>query len=408
MPRFRYQALDDAGKTENGFVDASDDSEAYALLRSRGLSVFDLDRGSASAAREPWYARQISFGDSQHSLNDQAAVADLIGMLADLRLPVTQMIEIVADRAATPSMQRHLRRMNAAVADGASLGDAFAEAGPGFSPVFAQLLSVAEAGNTLSTAMRDLAKMLRRSDRVRGKVSAALVYPAILLLASVLLVAMIGLYLAPALEPMFSALDRPMPAMLAGLMWIGETVQAQSVATGIAGLAVVGTFLLGFVAPQFAGLRSRLVQALPLIGSIVREGQLLRHVAALGMLLRGGLALPEALETAGGVDHDSRYCASFVAGANSLRQGTSAVDGMRGDGRLPELALGLFAVGEEANRLSETSDTLAEILEQSVERRIERAMQLLTPVLTLLIGGVIGGLVFSVMSAILDVNTLAF
>lgn len=69
--------------------------------------------------------------------------------------------------------------------------------------------------------------------------------------------------------------------------------------------------------------------------------------------------------------------------------------------------LNLFEVGEQANQLPETLQTLVQIMEQAIDRRISRLMQLLTPLMTLLIGAMMAFLVYTVMGALLDVNAVA-
>lgn len=92
--------------------------------------------------------------------------------------------------------------------------------------MFIDILRVADAANTLPTAMADLARMLRRMDNLRGRIGAALIYPAILIVAAVGLIALIALYLAPTLAPTFEAVNKPLPGTLGALLWLGETLTA--------------------------------------------------------------------------------------------------------------------------------------------------------------------------------------
>lgn len=408
MPRYSYKGLDPSGREEAGSVDAPDEATAFALLQSRDISAFELVAGAGHAGTTPWYAREITLGRDRHKLSDQATVAELLGLLAGLNLPANQMLDLAADSAPTPALKRHLTRMSLSVLDGVSLGQSFEEAGQGFNPVFGQVLKTAEAGNALPSAMADLARMLRRSESVRGRISAALLYPALLIVAALAVVLLISLYLAPALAPMFEALGRDTPVVLGLLQRLGQTLLTHGALIAPSAVLALGAVVLLILSPNLAPMRARLLRRLPLIGPILDEGALLRTISALGMLLRGGVSLPEALDGAAAVDRHSPYGQAFQDGAESLRHGGRAVDGLRQHSGLPRLLVSLFAVGEEANQLDRTAQTLSDVLEKSLERRIARAMQLLTPVLTLIIGGGIGILVYSVMGAILDINTVTF
>ncbi|MEO9515421.1 MAG: type II secretion system F family protein [Paracoccaceae bacterium] len=407
MARFSYKGVGADGKADEGWVDGRDTSEAYATLQSRGIAVFELNEGGASGTKIPWYARDIPLGRQGYGPADQAALAELIATLSKLGLPLTEMLRIMAANTANPSIRNHVERTSARVADGVPLAEAFEAAGAGFSPMFLQISRVAGVANTLPASMEDVARYLRRAEQTRSKVSSALIYPSILIVAGCVLMAVIVIYLAPALAPMFSALGRPMPSGLSMFLWIGAGFEQH-------GLFIVLTLAVGLAVIVIASLsdagrraKARLALRLPFVGSINRDALLLRHVSALAMLLRSGMPLVEALEASANLGEVSPYEPTFHAAAGSLRDGGRASAVFQAEPSMSELFQDLFSVGEAANRLNDTLPTVVQVLEQRLDRGIQRTLQILTPALTVILGGLIGVLVYSVMGAILDINAVA-
>lgn len=408
MARFSYKGVDADGKTDEGWVDGRDTTEAYATLQSRGIAVFELNEGGETDTAIPWYARDIPFGRQGYGLTDQAALAELIATLSKLGLPLTEMLRITASNTTNPSIRNHVERTSARVADGVPLAEAFEAAGAGFSPMFLQILQVAGLANTLPTSMADVSRYLRRAEQTRSKVLSALIYPSILIVAGCTLMAVIVVYLAPALAPMFSDLNRPMPSGLSMFLWIGAGFERYGLFIGLtfaAGLAVV---VIASLSDAGRRARARLALRLPFVGSINRDALLLRHVSALAMLLRSGMPLVEALEASANLGGVSPYEPTFRSAAGSLRDGGLASVVFRAEPSMSELFQDLFSVGEVANRMNDTLPTVVQVLELRLDRSIQRTLQILTPALTIILGGLIGVLVYSVMGAILDINAVAF
>lgn len=406
MKRYFFKGLDSTGRIETGQIEAINEADAFAQLKSHGISIYELDQNSPHQA--PWYAREVSLGNRGHRLSDQAAIAELLGLLTGLDLPLTKALETAAESAPTPALKRHLQRMTARIADGATLIQAFNESGSGFSPIFGQILLIAENSNTLPESMNDLALVLRRTDRLRSRVSAALIYPMILIVAGLALLFIIALYLAPALQPVFTSLEKPMPWLLRTLLAGGQILHDNSVVL-LPGVAfILATLTLFSLSPQATRPRALIIGALPFFSTVMHEAQLLHQFSALSILLRNGMGLPDALDYSAGMIPDGKFTSAFRAASENLKLGGSAVEGMGAVCRMPPLVVRLFSFGEETNQMGRMADTISGVLEKSIELKIERALQLLTPLLTLFIGGAIGSLVYSVMSAILDVNTGTF
>lgn len=411
MPSFRFSGIDVRGVDERGVIDAVSEEAAFDILHARGITPYELRRPSdgalppADERRTPWYARDIAIGASGHGLSDQAILAELFAAIAAMRLSTQETLRLLGDGAPSAALKQDVQRIAADVADGRALADAFA-ARPDFTPLFPQIVSIADAANTLPRAMSELAQTLRRRAQLRKKVTGALIYPLILIVAAVAVIALMAFYLVPALAPVFTATERDMPIALAVLDRIrGLVIGAEPLELSLTAFGC-GMVVLLLISPGLSSTRRAVVRRTPWIGAIIRDGDLLRVVSALQMLLACGAPLADALAMLARSERGTWLGKALDAAAERLREGGRAAEGLDVP-MMPPLALSLFAAGEAVNRIEAVTGTLTTILQQSLDRRIERLLQLVTPILTVVIGGLIALLVYSVMGALLDLGTMS-
>ena len=239
---------------------------------------------------------------------------------------------------------------------------------------------------------------------MRRELRGALTYPAILLVASLLVIAAIVFLLAPTLAPIFRAVNADPPWTIQAMMTVRNVVLDHGLIILVA-LAVLAGGLLVLARWRVVDLID-LRYRLPLLGIILREADAGRSLAALGLLLESGAPLPAALGAA-----------REAAGSAALRQllgfaeehvtaGGKLRDCLDGD-VLPDTARHMIRLGEESNRLAAMLRHAAAILEARASRRTARVIQLLTPALTLVIGLIVGFLIYTTLTAVLDINDLA-
>lgn len=388
---------------ESGRLDSPSEQAAFDTLRALGLTVVELREGSAALAAEPWWKRDIAFGSGALALADQAALAEQMATMFRVRLPVLEMLRILAQGVERGDTRARLERVARLVAEGMPLADAFAQAGPKVAPVFLSLLRAGAQSDAMPEQLADLARLLRLQDQLRGQVATALLYPAILIVAAVAVMLIVALTLAPALAPLFQGDGREMPGSLAFFLWVGGVI------TGW--WPVILLLIAGGVVAVVWALRQgwgRVVFRLPLFGPLVRDTALLALVRSLALMLKAGRPLAEALRGLAQADAGGPYAADLQAAVSALERGERAHVALAQGGRLPPMVRELFRVGEEANALVPVLEALSQTLQGQLDQSTQRLLRLLTPILTLVIGGAVGVLVYSIMGAVLSINDLAF
>jgi len=408
MPQYFYEGYDRSGKSETGSIDSGSEKLAFETLQSRGVTVIDLAPGKGRIFSDvPWYKRDIRFSDRELSDQDQAIVADLLAVLFQAKLPISEVIRIATLSAEKAGIKRHFERTGQRVAEGESFPDAFEAENRLFSPIFVSFLRVSDTTNMLPLLLKELSKFFQKQNAVKQNIASALIYPSILVCAAIALFFVIVLYLAPNLEPIFASVGRDMPTMLRFLLWLNSALREYWF---LLLLGIFGSFL-GTIAlvqlPSIRSVASRLRYSLPMFGALSLLSILSRLVQSTQLLLSSGLPLEEALRVSG--EHMARASplrVRFAEAATAVEEGRSAAAVFDEDSRLPVAFKELFRIGEQSNSLPVTLTALSEHVSGQLERKSQQLLSFLTPTLTLILGLGIGTLVYTLMGAILEVNEI--
>jgi general secretion pathway protein F len=397
MRRFRYRALTDRGAADVGTIDATDPADAVARLQARGLlpveAVALADTDAATGRAAP--GQRLRVGDRLRFFNE-------FRLLTAAGVPLDRALALLAARTAVPALHALATRLGSAVRAGRPLSEAVAEDGR-LGADAAALIEAGEAAGTLDAVLRALVAAAEREQAIARTVVGSLTYPlVVIVVAAMALTVMLGVVL-PRFAALFVGLDRPVPAMTQGLLWLG-----QGLVWGLPALALSALVLIAMRGGP-AGLRRWIVvlaDALPVLGPFRRRLAAERSTRTLGLLLAGGVPLADALGHAASAAGGGPVALDWIRARDALRAGRSLSAGLGDATGLPPLARELAAVGEATGRLASVMQGHATLLADDLDRDVARFTALFAPAVTLVLGAAIGLVVLSLVSAVMDLYTL--
>lgn len=403
MPRFAYSAYDPSGKIIHGELTSASELEALDSLAAKGLTPVQVSAGGSAL---PWYQREFSLSGKSGALKPAAIERFFNGFSALLSssFPLVNALKYSAEQAQDPATRRALSRLGDSVENGASLQAAMAEIDPAFPPRLQTLVGVGESANTLAEVSARIATMLASQARMRRELRSALIYPAILLVMSALVLGLIVFYLVPTLEPVFRSAQAPLPLPLHLMSGFRQTVlNAWPLMLGLfAALLVLGFALRAPIQRGLAALATRL----PVIGPFLRQRATLDICQSLSLMLGSGATLSQALTTAEQSSLNPAYTALLAQASERITSGGTLSQTLLGNPLIDQMTATLLQAGEEADRLPQVLDTATADLSDRTSRTLAQLIQMLTPVLTLLIGFSVGAVILSTIAAIMDLNDI--
>ena len=394
MEAFRYHALDATGRSVSGVVQADTPRDARAQLRARGL----LPSSVAKPATHGW-ARAISA--AQLSL-----LTRQMATLLDSGLTMEQALAALIEEAEAPSTREALAGVKAEVMAGASLAAALGSHERSFPEFYRALVHGGEESGALPTVLAHLADYLDARQALRQKASLALLYPILVAVVAIAIVAGLLMYVVPQAVQVFQQSRQGLPLLTRALIGLSDFLRA---AWPYLLLLFLGIAVTTHLALRRPGPRRRwhaLLLRLPWLGPLVRGVDTSRFASTLAILVGGGVPLLAALASGARVMGNSVMREAVERAIERVREGASLARALGETRAFPPLLVHLVASGEMSGRLEQMLGRAAGLETQALERRLAVFLTLLEPAMILTMGAVVLLIVLAILLPIIEMNQL--
>lgn len=398
-----YRALDSKGKSLQGVLEADSERHARTVLRERHLKPLQVAASAADAevpGARGWFRR----GRKLDSRSLQLLTRQLASLVAS-GLPVDEALTLAAKQQRKPAISTLLLDVRSRVVEGRSLAQALAAHPRAFDNMFQSMVKAGESSGFLGAVLNRLADYCESSQHTRQKVQMALVYPLALLGVSMLVVALLMVFVVPRLVGIFSQAGRELPLLTRMLIAVSEFFSSGMALVATAVLLIVVLLCRQWLQQEDKRLRwHSLLLRMPLFGALITESECARFSATLSILLGSGVPLLEALHIATRVldNRVLRQAAGKVTVA--VREGSSLGAALEKGRVFPPLMVHMVASGEANGSLGEQLDHVARHQEKELELLLGTTVALLEPLTILFMGGLVTLIMLAILLPIFDIN----
>ena len=395
MAVYYYTARTGDGAALSGSLDATTRDEAVGHLRSRSLFVTSVETGETTRGM---LAQMFLY--AAHGAHRRAAFFRSFATLVGAGVPLRRALETVLVDCRDRVFAETVRSVIADVDRGVALSTAASRHPREFTRVALAMIRAGEACGALDAALFQIAELEERASALRKRLGAALAYPAVVTAAAATLIGFLLANTMPAFATMFEQMHVDLPPTTRALIATGEILRMPSAwiagAAAVAGSVAAAQYLRrGEHALSFW--LARAVLAVPVIGAIRSKSEVARFSRTLGTLLRGGVDVIAALESARDVMENLVYKRGSTGIAEALHRGDSLYEALAGAELFDATFLQLVRAGEESGSLDAMLLRLAEYNEIDVETSLATIGSVLEPALICILGGIIGTIVASVI-----------
>lgn len=411
MTRFRYLArAAETGERRSGELTAESAAAARSLLRQASLSVLDLRPVRERTPSTKIGLESVASGWLRRRRSAQKTeLLESLATLIESGVPLRQAVELTGRGARVPKGVRHLsQRVADDLTEGASLHDACAKHAGWFDALELAVLEVAQRSGDLSAAMRRLAERQSRSSALRDKVIAAVTYPVLIGLVTMLVVVLLSTKTLPPIVEMLTASDIEVPRLTRLLVWTGNAIASPkaliAVLAGVVAVAltavVIRTRTKSRVAPGWY------VRLLPSVCHRLPVSALARDLAD---LIASGVPMAQAVSiltpTLRGPG-TSRLRSSLENARRAMTEGTPLDEAFGDELWFDAEFRRLLAVGQESGELPPMLRRLADRYETRSRRAIDRLASLLEPAAILVMSAVVGAVVLAAVLPLIRMQEL--
>jgi general secretion pathway protein F len=363
-------------------LDAVDESEAKAKAVAQGYTVLTVKAKQSLQARIT--LRRVRFPLMLFS-------QELLSLM-DAGLTIVDAVETLAEKEANTDARTTLQQLVAQLYEGRSLSYALQSLPAVFPPLYVSTVRASEKTGDLSEALTRYIVYQTQVDVVRKKVVSASIYPLILLGAGGLVTIFLMAYVVPHFSRIYEDIGTNLPFLSRMLLQWGKLLEAH-------GLLVLGVLLAGVAAvasvvarPATRAWAMRTLWRIPAAGERFRIYQLTRFYRTLGMLLKGGTPIGQALKMASDL-LEAGLRVQLQEAAREVNEGKTISYAMESHHLTTPVALRMLRVGERTGQMGEMMERIAGFYDEEMARWVEWFTRLFEPLLMTIIGLVIGGIV---------------
>ncbi len=410
MSQFSYKAMQADGVLTEGSLEAANRQEALRQVELRGLKPIRLTEAPAvngapaASADAPATGLNLSLGSS-HKISARTLenFTRLLSSLLASGVPFSRALVILHREAVEPAAKAKWKEIHDHVIDGMSLSAAMARSPDVFPKVYVAMVEAGETGGFLDVVLAQIADFQAREKEMKGKLMAALMYPAILLVLAVGVLVFLLVFFIPRFQLIFKGFNAELPLLTQVIIGTSEAIRSYGLFFAVA--FALGAYSLRSWFRSTRGRRSweGFILRVPQVGPLLAEFAMARFCRMLGTLLAAGVPLINALTVARRSIGNQILVDAVSESTDRVKEGKPLGTSLARNRTLfPGAVVEMISVAEESGRLDNELLRIAQTTEGDLDRRLKAVVSLVEPLMLFLIAAFIGtifiGMVYPIFS----------
>ena len=384
--------LDPAGKEQKGTLQAENRDTAAASLREGGRTLVSLTEAGALSKNV-----QIGIFSKKPKARDLAVFCRQFVSIITAGVPVIEALSMLAEQTENKKLAAAADDCRMSLEKGSSLADAMRAHRDVFSDLFITMVAAGEASGSLDVSFSRMATQFEKDAKLRGSVKKASVYPIIVCIVTVAVIAVLMVFVIPNFESMFSDLGSDLPGITKAVIAVSKYVQHRWYV--ILGAILLLVFAVKYIKKTGAGAHffGRLGIKAPLFGRLTIKTASARMSRTLATLLAAGIPLMDAIDITSDTMDNIFFREALKKAKDDVAVGTPLSETLERSQQFPPLVYHMLKIGEETGNIDGMLVRLADYYDEEVETATEQLMAALEPMIIILLAAIVGVVVMAVM-----------
>lgn len=393
MPIYTYQAIDNRGKKRKGLIEASSEGEAKSKLRDQGAMVSKLTLQKAGKAKENLKGDQLLTFTLQ------------LSYLVSAGVPIYESLIALEEQYRNEPFARVILSLCEQIKGGTPLSSAMAAFPDSFNHLYCSMIAAGESAGALDIVLEKLAELLAKQNKLKSDIMGALIYPAILMTFSLLVIGLLLGYVVPSIESIFAERQlNSFTQLVLNLSYIFRTfwwIYLPII------LLTAAWLYLKIRKPEGKMWLERNLLKVPLISTLMIQTAIARFCRTMGTLQKGGLTVIDSLRIAREVMGNKTLEEDIKRAENRIVEGSTLSAELARSRWIPHMVSRMLAVGEDSGTSTAMFNKIADLYEENLEKTLNRLLAFAQPVILIFMGAVIGTVLLAILLPLTDMSSFA-
>lgn len=404
MPAFEYKALDHQGKQLKGVVEADTARHARSQLREQQLMPVEI---------QPVVVREQNRSTTQFRLFKQkisvAELALLTRQLATLiaaGLPVEEALKAVGQQCEKSRLASMVMAVRSRVVEGYSLAESMAEFTHVFDELYRAMVASGEKSGHLDVVLNRLADYTERRQQLKNKLTQALIYPVVLTLVAVSVIAILLAAVVPKVVGQFEHMGQTLPWTTQLLISSSDFVQHYGIVIVIFMAAILVLFKQLLKNPPNKMRYHTYLLKMPVVGKVSKGLNTARFARTLSILTASSVPVVEGMRIASDVLQNVRVRQAVIEATARVREGSSLGAALTNTKFFPPMMLYMISSGEKSGELEQMLVRSADNQDREFESNVNLALGVFEPMLVVSMAAIVLFIVLAILQPILALNNM--
>lgn len=387
MPVYVWKGKNSQGVKRSGEVESPD--QAAALAHVKRLRIQDI----VIKEKPKDLLENIAFFKPKVKGKDIVIFTRQLSTMIDAGLPLIQSLEILSKQQANSTFKTILTAIKRDVETGTTIADAMRKHPKAFDNLYSNMIEAGETGGILDTILGRLAVFKEKSMALKKKIKGAMTYPAICLAISLLILAVILIFVIPVFQEMFASMNKALPLPTQIVVDLSMAVKSNFL------YIIMGIFALIFIFKKIYStdkgrytIDSALLRS-PVVGPLIRKVAVAKFTRTLSTMLQSGVAILDALQVVARTSGNKVIEGAVYRVAESIAEGRPIAEPLEESGVFPNMVVQMINVGESVGALDIMLAKIADFYDDEVDQAVSNLTSMIEPFMMVFLGGMIGGIV---------------
>jgi type IV pilus assembly protein PilC len=400
MPKFKYKAKNQMGKTVEGTLEAANEADLTAQLRQRRMEL-------VSSSQSLGMSKFFDFMGGGVTTKDIVIFSRQFSTMVSAGLPILQGLNIIAEQSENKTFKKILEKIRDDISNGLPLSDAMGKHPKAFSQLYVSMIRAGEQGGILDAIFQRLSEYMESSEALQRKIKSALMYPTVVFSAALIIIIFLMIKVVPTFEDVYKGFGGQLPGPTLIVMNVSRFCASWRfvfVVAGFIGLAVgisiykktkTGAYQLDY-----------LLLHLPVFGPLIQKGAVARFARTLSTLVKSGVPIMDAMETVGKTSGNLVVERAVQEARESLKEGKTLAEPLRKSPVFPMMVTQMVSVGEETGALDAMLAKIADFYEEEVNTAVDGLTSIIEPILIVFLGITVGFMVIAMFMPMFNLGNL--
>ena len=387
--KFQYRARDKSGKIVEGEIEGSSREAVVKALRERGAVPLSVDAASTATLQMEINIPGLS---DRIKSKDVAVFSRQFATMINAGLSLLRSLSVLEEQTQSKPLAKIIGEVRRDVERGVGLSSALEKHPKAFSTLYTSMVRAGEAGGVLDDTLLRLASALENQVALRSKIKSAMAYPVVVLSMVALVVLAMLVFVVPIFQDLYAGAGGELPVPTKILIGGSDLLKGFWFIVFPAMGAAVWGFRRWINTPAGRHLWDAFKLRMPVFGGVVHKTAISRFSSTLGVLLRTGVPILQAMEIVRDVAGNAIVSDAVADVAKSVKDGDSLAVPLASHKVFPSMVVQMIAVGEETGAVDAMLEKVADFYDQEVNDTVDALTSLLEPLLIAFMGMTVGGI----------------